>query len=78
MLGGLACFSSAFLAHGRLQTDGQPGFVQHIGNAALLMGLFLLAEVGVLLGEQRQPLFQSGVEGVDACRVLALVEQNDG
>ena len=40
------------------------------------MGLFLLAEVGVLLGEQRQPLFQSGVEGVDACRVLALVEQN--
>ena len=42
------------------------------------MGLFLSAEVGVLLGEQRQPLFQSGVEGVDACRIFALVEQNDG
>lgn len=42
------------------------------------MGLFLSAEVGVLLGENRQPLFQPGIEGVDACRVLSLVEQNDG
>lgn len=42
------------------------------------MGLFLSAEVGVLLGEHRQPLFQPGIEGVDACRVLSLVEQNDG
>ena len=40
------------------------------------MGLFLSAEAGVLLGEQHQPLFQSGVKGVDACRVLALVEQD--
>ena len=42
------------------------------------MGLFLSAEAGVLLGEQHQPLFQSGVKGVDACRVLALVEQDNG
>lgn len=40
------------------------------------MGLFLSAEVGALLGEHRQPLFQPGIEGVDACRVLSLVEQN--
>jgi hypothetical protein len=40
------------------------------------MGLFLSAEVGVLLCEHHQPLFQPGIEGVDACRVLSLVEQN--
>ena len=52
LLGVLACFSSAFLAVRRLQTDGQSGFVQNIGHAALLVGLFQSAKVGVLLGER--------------------------
>ncbi len=78
LLGVLACFSSAFLAVRRLQTDGQSGFVQNIGHTALLIGLIQSAEVGVLLGECRQSVSQSGIVGLDVCCVLALVEQDDG
>ena len=78
LLGVLACLSSAFLAHWRLQTDGQSGLVQKIGHAALLVGLFQSAKVGVLLGERRQSVPQSGIVGLDVCCVLTLVEQNDG
>lgn len=78
LLGILACFSSAFLAVRRLQTDGQSGLVQNIGHAALLVGLFQSAEVGVFLGERRQSVPQSGIVGLDVCCVLALVEQDDG
>ena len=74
LLGILACFSSAFLAVRRLQTDGQSGLVQNIGHAALLVGLFQSAEVGVFLGERRQSVPQSGIVGLDVCCVLALVE----
>lgn len=77
LLGVLACFSSAFLAVRWLQTDGQSGLVQNIGHAALLVGLFQSAKVGVLLGERRQSVSQSGVVGLDVCCVLALVEQDD-
>lgn len=77
LLGVLACFSSAFLAVRRLQTDGQSGLVQNIGHAALLVGLFQSAKVGVLLGERRQSVPQSGIVGLDVCCVLALVEQDD-
>ena len=66
LLGVLACLSSAFLAHWRLQTDGQSGLVQKIGHAALLVGLFQSAKVGVLLGERRQSVPQSGIVGLDA------------
>ena len=78
LLGILACFSSAFLAVRRLQTDGQSGFVQNIGHAALLVGLFQSAKVGVLLGERLQSVPQSGVVGLDVCCVLTLVKQDDG
>ena len=78
LLGVLACFSSAFLAVRRLQTDGQSGFVQNIGHAALFIGLIQSAEVGVLLGERRQSVSQSGVIGLDVCCGLALVKQDDG
>ena len=78
LLGVLACFSSAFLAVRRLQTDGQSGLVHYIGHAALLVGLFQTAEVGVLLGERRQSVPQSGIVGLDVGSVLALVEQDDG
>ena len=78
LLGVLACFASAFLAVRRLQTDGQSGFVQSIGHAALLIGLIQSAKVGVLLGECRQSVSQSGIVGLDVCCVLALVEQDDG
>ena len=74
----LACFSSAFLAVRRLQTDGQSGLVQNIGYTALLIGFFQSAEIGVLLGEHRQSVPQSGIVGLDVGSVLALVEQNDG
>ena len=74
----LACFSSAFLAVRRLQTDGQSGFVQNIGHPALLVGLFQSAKVGVLLGERLQSVPQSGVVGLDVCCVLTLVKQDDG
>ena len=37
LLGVLTCFSSAFLAVRRLQTDGQSGLVQNIGRPALLV-----------------------------------------
>ena len=77
LLGVLTCFSSAFLAVRWLQTDGQSGFVQNIGHAALLIGLIQSAKVGVLLGECRQSVSQSGVVGLDVCCVLALVEQDD-
>ena len=77
LLGVLACFSSAFLAVRRLQTDRQSGFVQNIGHTALLIGLIQSAEVGVLLGEHRQSISQSGVVGLDVCCVLALIEQDD-
>ena len=49
LFGVLACFSSAFLAVRRLQTDGQSGLVQNIRHTALLIGLIQSAEVGVLL-----------------------------
>ena len=78
LLGVLACFSSAFLAVRRLQTDGQSGFVQNIGHPALLVGLFQSAKVGVLLGERLQSVPQSGVVGLDVCCVLTLVKQDDG
>ena len=78
LLGVLACFSSAFLAVRRLQTDGQSGLVQNIGYTALLIGFFQSAEIGVLLGECRQSVSQSGIVGLDVCCVLALVEQDDG
>ena len=74
----LACFSSAFIAVRRLQTDGQSGLVQNIGYTALLIGFFQSAEIGVLLGEHRQSVPQSGIVGLDVGSVLALVEQNDG
>ena len=77
LLGVLACFSSAFLAVRRLQTDGQSGLVQDIGHAALRIGLFRSAEGGVLLGECRQSVPQSGIEGLDVGCVLALIEQDD-
>ena len=78
LLGVLACFSSAFLAVRWLQTDRQSGLVQNIGHTALLIGLIQSAEVGVLLGECRQSVSQSGIVGLDVCCVLALVEQDDG
>ena len=78
LLGVLACFSSTFLAIRRLQTDGQSGLIQNIGHAALLVGLIQSAKVGVLLGERRQSVPQSGVVGLDVCCVLALVKQDDG
>ena len=74
----LACFSSAFLAVRRLQTDGQSRLIQNIGHAALLVGLFQSAKVGVLLGERLQSVPQSGVVGLDVCCVLTLVKQDDG
>lgn len=73
----LACFSSTFLAIRRLQTDEQSGFAQNIGHTALLIGLIQSEEVGILLGECRQSGSQSGVVGLDVCRVLALIEQDD-
>ena len=78
LLGVLACFSSAFLAVWRLQTNGQSRLVQNIGHTALLVGLFQSAKVGVLLAERCQSLSQSGIVGVNTCRVLALIEQDDG
>ena len=69
LLGVLACFSSTFLAVRRLQTDGQSRLVQSVGHAALPIGLIQLAEVGVLLGECRQSVPQSGVVGLDVCCV---------
>ena len=77
LLGVFACFSSAFLAVRRLQTDGQSGLVQNIGHTALLVGFIQSAEVRVLLGEHRQSVSQSGVVGLDVCCVLALIEQDD-
>ena len=52
LLGVLACFSSAFLAVRRLQTDRKSGLVQKISHTALLMGFFQSAEIGVLFTEQ--------------------------
>ena len=77
LLGVLACFSSAFLAVRRLQTDGQSGLVQNIGHATLLIGLVQSAEIRILLGEYRQSGSQSDIVGLDVCCVLALVEQDD-
>lgn len=65
LLGVLACFSSAFLAVRRLQTDRKSGLIQQISHTALLMGFFQLAEVGVLFTEQCQSLSQAGIVGVD-------------
>ena len=78
LLGVLACFSSAFLAVRRLQADGQPGLVEHIGHAALLVGFIQSAEVGVLFGERRQSVPQSVIVGLDVGGILTLVEQDDG
>ena len=78
LLGVVACLLSAFLAVRRLQTDGQPGFVQDIGHAALRIGLFQSAEVRVLLGERRQSVSQSSIVGLDVGDVLALAEKYDG
>ena len=78
LLGVLACFSSAFLAVRRLQTDGQSGLVQYIGHAALFVGLIQSAKVGMLLCECFQSLSQSGIVGLDVGGVLALVEQDNG
>ena len=77
LLGVLACFSSAFLAVRRLQTDGQSRLIQSVGHAALPIGLIQLAEIGVLLAECFQSLSQSGIVGLDMGGVLALVEQDD-
>ena len=78
LFGILACFSSALLTVRRLQTDGQSGLVQDIGHAALRIGLFQSAEVGVLPGECRQSVSQSGIVGLDVGGVLALAEKYDG
>ena len=51
---------------------------QTVRNPALLTGLFQSVQVGVLLAEHRQSLSQSGIVGVDACFVLAFIEQDDG
>ena len=77
LLGVLACYSSAFLAVRRLQTDGQSRLVQSVGHATLTIGLIRLAEIGVLLAECFQSLSQSGIVGLDMGGVLALVEQDD-
>ena len=77
LLGVLACYSSAFLAVRRLQTDGQSRLIQSVGHAALPIGLIQLAEIGVLLAECFQSLSQSGIVGLDMGGVLALVEQDD-
>lgn len=78
LLGVVACLSPAFLAVRWLQTDGQSRLVQDIGHAALHIGLFQSAEVGVLPGECRQSVPQSGIEGLDVGDVLSLAEKYDG
>lgn len=77
LLGVLACFSSAFLAVRRLQTDRKSGLVQKISHTALLMGFFQSAEIGVLFTEQCQSLSQAGIVGVDTGCVLALIKEDD-
>ena len=77
LLGVLACFSSAFLAVRRLQTDRKSGLVQKISHTALLMGFFQSAEIGVLFTEQCQSLSQAGIVGVDTGCVLALFKEDD-
>ena len=76
LFGVIACLLPAFLAVWWLQTDGQSGLVQDIGHAALRIGLFQSAEVGVLPGECRQPVPQSGIVGLDMGGVLALAKKN--
>lgn len=76
LLGVLACFSSAFLAVRRLQTDRKSGLVQKISHTALLMGFFQSAEIGVLFTEQCQSLSQAGIVGVDTGCVLALIKED--
>ena len=66
LLGVLACYSSAFLAVRRLQTDGQSRLVQSVGHAAQTIGLVQLAEIGVLLAECFQSLSQSGIWAVSS------------
>ena len=70
----LAGFSSAFLAVRRQEPDRQSGLVHQIGHTAQITALFQMAKVRVLPAERRQSLFQSGIVGVNARRVLGLVE----
>ena len=72
-----AGFLSAFLTVRRQETDRQTGLCQLIRNTALNIGFFQSAKVRVLLSKSSQPLFQSGVVGVDICLVLALIKEND-
>lgn len=72
-----AGFPSAFLTVRRQETDRQTGLCQLIRNTALNIGFFQSAKVRVLLSKSSQPLFQSGVVGVDICLVLALIKEND-
>lgn len=58
-------FLSAFLTVRRQETDRQTGLCQLIRNTALNIGFFQSAKVRVLLSKSSQPLFQSGVVGVD-------------
>ena len=74
----LADLYSPFVAHRWEQTDGKSELVYYITDGTLTAFLAGPANLRVLLRELGKSALQAGIVGVDASKLLALVEIDDG